>query len=533
MLAHGVPTLDSDEATYGLMALHVPSGEWSVFMWGQPYMSSLEAFYIAPFVAFLGPSALTLRIGPILLSLLFIATTSLMASRMYSRHVGLAAAALLAVGSPFFVVLSERAYGGYVETLCFGNVLLLLGLYSAPARRRRGVLAVIGLIAGIALWTDVLVAPYVVLACLVLWWQRRIRWLSRDIFIIGGSILLGAAPALYYNLVHGAPTPGSVLALTLAGTRGANAAPLLLVTLPRNLWLELIVSFPILLGGFLGGTQGAGLTPSEYLHQAAEHPSAYAVALILTGCAIVLFCGAAIHVLRDCRRTALRISEKAQFGATLVRRQGEAALIVLALCYTSAFALSSHAETYSAPRYLLPLFAVTPVLVAQGERALRWLSTRLSQRFAYPPARLHRWLGLGTVLLVCTWNLAGDIALTPLQTAASDHGIWVVASDDMLLRALRADHVHTVISNDYWEGMRLTFESGQQIIAVMMSSSGHLGFNRYQPYVTAGRADRRPAYLELTGTPEASRNIAHFQQGAFPRYTLTPTGPYTVLLPPS
>lgn len=34
MLAHDVPTLDSDEATFGLMALHVARGDWSVFMWG-------------------------------------------------------------------------------------------------------------------------------------------------------------------------------------------------------------------------------------------------------------------------------------------------------------------------------------------------------------------------------------------------------------------------------------------------------------------------------------------------------------------
>lgn len=530
MLAHGVPTLDSDEATFGLMALHVPSGDWSAFMWGQPYMGSLEAFYIAPFVALLGPSTLALRLGPMLLSLLFIATASLMASRLYSRPVALATAVLLAVGSPFYLVLSERAYGGYVETLVFGNVLLLLALFGGSTRAGSArALALIGLIAGLALWTDLLIAPYIAVACLVLWWQRRVRWRSRDSLILVGTLLVGATPALYYNVMHGAPTLGSVLSLTVAGSHGAHAAPSLLAVLPHNIWLELTVSLPILLGGFLGGTQGTGLTPSDYLRQAADHPAAYAVALALTACAVALFCGAAYRILRELRHAPLRAAKSGRCEAALIHRQGEAALALLAACYTAAFALSSHAETFSSPRYLLPLFAVTPVLVAQGERALHWLATR---RFASLPARSHLRLGLGIVLLICAWNLTGDIALTPLQTAARDHGIWIAGSDEMLLRVLAADHVHTVISNDYWEGLRLTYESGEHVVTVMMPTPGHLGFNRYQPYVTTGLADPRPAYLELTGTPEATRDMARFTDGAFPGYTRMRLGLYAVLLPP-
>ena len=532
MLARGVPTLDSDEATFGLMALHVPSGGWSVFMWGQPYMGSLEAFYVAPFVALLGPSAFTLRLGLMALGLLFIATTAILASRIYSRRVSLATAAVLVAGAPFFVVLSERAYGGYIETLCFGNALLLLALFGGSVRAGNAPsLALIGLIAGLGLWTDVLIVPYIAVAFLVLWWQRRVRWRSRDSLIVFGGLVAGAAPALYYNVTHGAPTLGSVLSLTVAGAHSysSQTAPSLLAVLPRNIWLELTVSLPILLGGFLGGAQGAGFTPADYLRQAANHPIAYAVALLLTGGAIALFIGVAFRVLRERLHTSLRVSRSGACDAMLIRRQGEAALVLLAACYVGAFALSSHPETFSAPRYLLPLFAVTPVLVAQGERALHWLTMR---RFTRLPDRSHLWLGLVIVLLVCAWNLAGDIALTPLQTAASDHGIWVVGSDDMLLHTLAADHIHTVISNDYWEGLRLTYESGERIITVMMTAPGHLGFNRYQPYVRTGLSDERPAYLELSGTPEANRDTARFRKGAFPGYTLTQVGEYTVLLPP-
>lgn len=103
MLTCGLPTLDSDEATFGLMALHVPHGGWSVFMWGQPYMGTIEAFSIAPFVALLGPTALTLRLAPMLLGLIFNAThgaptlSSVLMLTVASAHGTLASPNLLAI----------------------------------------------------------------------------------------------------------------------------------------------------------------------------------------------------------------------------------------------------------------------------------------------------------------------------------------------------------------------------------------------------------------------------------------------------
>jgi 4-amino-4-deoxy-L-arabinose transferase-like glycosyltransferase len=533
MLAHGVPAMDSDEAAFGLMALHIPRGDWSVFMWGQPYMGTFETFCIAPFLAIFGPSALSLRLGPLALGLIFIATTYLRASRIYSRRVGLYTAALLSVGSPFFVVLSVRAYGGYVETLLFGNLLLLLALAGKTSHGQSTWMAALtGLVSGLALWTDLLVVPYIAVASLVFWWQRRADVRGQAGLALFASLIVGAAPALFYNLTHGAPTLGSVLALTVAGTHGAHGAhafSTILATLPSNLWLELTVSFPILVGAFLGGTQGAGLTTADYMRQAARQPATYAVALTVGLCAIALFCCAALRVARECRVRSLRVSRHGDCDATLVRRQGEAALILLALCYAGAFALSGQPDIFATPRYLLPLFAATPVVVAQGERAVSGLLRRILAR---GPAPASLWLSPLVVAMLCVWNLAGDVGLTPLQTAARDHGIWVAGDDANLLRTLSSDSVHTVISNDYWEGLRLTFESGETILSVMMTSPGHLGFNRYQPYVDEGLADPRPAYLELTGTPEASRDVALLREGRYPGYRLTQVGAYTVLLPP-
>jgi hypothetical protein len=376
-----------------------------------------------------------------------------------------------------------------------------------------------------------LVAPYLLVAALVLWWQRRRRLRGRNGLALVVGLLIGAAPAIVYNLTNGAPTLGSMLVLTLAGRHGAHASPNLLGQLPRNLWLELTVSLPILVGGFLGGTQAAGLTPDDYLRQAVLHPAAYGLALALTLIALALVSGAAARVMRQRTLSPLRIwlGEEGD-DRNRVRRQGEAALLLLVVGYAAGFALGGQLSVFATPRYLLPLFAGTPLLVAQGADALAWLDRRLPNRVPIPPGR-RLWLASLLVVLVCGWNLAGDLALTPLQTAARDHGIWIAGNDDELLRMLRGHHVRTVISNDYWEGLRLTFESGETIITVMMTPQGHPGFNRYQPYVRQGLADPRPAYLELTGTLEASRDLALFDAGQRPGYTLVYTGEFILLLP--
>jgi hypothetical protein len=92
--------------------------------------------------------------------------------------------------------------------------------------------------------------------------------------------------------------------------------------------------------------------------------------------------------------------------------------------------------------------------------------------------------------------------------------------------------VATILSNDYWVGQRLTFESGETIRVVMVHPDGTLGFSRYAPYVTAGLADPRPAYLEIQQSSEAIELQQRFSSGSLTGYTESIFGSYLVLLPP-
>jgi hypothetical protein len=305
-----------------------------------------------------------------------------------------------------------------------------------------------------------------------------------------------------------------------------------------------------------------GLSPADFAALARAHPAAYAANLALALAALGLLASSALPLLRgewrwlsepapaasdvadapDTRRDVAR----GDSDGSRRTRQGRAALLLLALCYAAALALSKQQDVFTAPRYLFPIYSVTPLLVATAGQALRradaalrwrvvhWVAlarmasgASIVRRFPVPRA-----LFTGAALLaVFLWSLAGTVALAPGDTAARDHGQWIAGRDDALLALLRAHQVRTVVSNDYWEGLRLTYASGETIITVMVTPQGHPGFNRYRPYVVRGLADPRPAYVELTGTPEAALDVQRLRAGALPGYTSQRVGAFTLLLP--
>ncbi|HEY6407432.1 MAG TPA: hypothetical protein VIY29_08190, partial [Ktedonobacteraceae bacterium] len=66
------PISNSDEATIGLMAMHIQRGELPIFYYGQNYMGALEAYLGAGLFSVFGVSLFTLRLVTTLLFLLFL-----------------------------------------------------------------------------------------------------------------------------------------------------------------------------------------------------------------------------------------------------------------------------------------------------------------------------------------------------------------------------------------------------------------------------------------------------------------------------
>src|SRR5918912_4032260 len=176
IIASPLGEIDGDEAVVGLMALHIAfRGERPVFYWGQPYLGSLEAFSAAPLFRVFGSSTVVLKLVPAAYSLAFVALSAILARRLFGTGAALATAAYLAVPPAMWAVWSTKARGGYAELLFLGEALLLATLALAESRRRRLVL-LWGILAGLTFWTHLLAIVYLLPAVVFLALARRRRW---------------------------------------------------------------------------------------------------------------------------------------------------------------------------------------------------------------------------------------------------------------------------------------------------------------------------------------------------------------------
>lgn len=154
-----------DSATPGLMALHILRGEdFPLFYYGQHYMGALEAYLAAGFFALFGVSDFALSLSAIVFSLGWIAGTYAIFAEIGGRRAGLVAAAT-AVAPPWTALwYSVLTYGGYTATFCLGTwvLWLCLRIHRLGAEGRPGFIrvAALGLLAGLAIWTNYMSASF-------------------------------------------------------------------------------------------------------------------------------------------------------------------------------------------------------------------------------------------------------------------------------------------------------------------------------------------------------------------------------------
>jgi hypothetical protein len=291
LILRGWPALDSDEAIMGLMARHILTlGEHPIFFYGQHYLGVPDAYLVAGVFALLGQSTFALHLAMLALTAAFLALAYLLGRAAYGPAVGLLTLAFLALGPAFGLLREIAAIGGYQVTLLLGALLCLL-VYTElrqpasdskvrdhrrppersvapipgirqPARDRSWLqpwtwmvarYALIGLVAGLGLWADLLMAPFVVAALLALALGRAravgsafptSRWLAWAVLVAG--LVIGALPFILYNIQsHGATFAELSLQNQSAGQHGFFPAP--------GAWLgqigaTLAVGLPALLG---------------------------------------------------------------------------------------------------------------------------------------------------------------------------------------------------------------------------------------------------------------------------------------------
>ena len=446
------PPTNSDEATMGLAALHIAGGrDFPVFFYGQHYMGTLEAYLAAPLFLVAGPSVLALRIPALLLYAVFVAAMYALTRRLYDPRVAVLTVAVLALGSDRVIKNQLISAGGYPElgpaiALLF-LVALALGL--AGVRHRTLAYGACGLLVGLLLWVDWLALPYLAAAgtALVLTGGREL--LGRNGLALLAGTVLGAAPALAYNL------------------RAAPGADSLTVFLHQNADHGTASLGSRLVDGWLFGVpMGTGLcAQSRCGGWSMWWGVAYPVLLLVSG-------ALAVYGLRRC-------TDRVRHGYRL-------ALVLAAAGTLLAYVRSSApaVDRIENARYLSLLLVSTP--------AVLWpLVAAIARREAL--WRTVSALGLAAILGTGAAATVGAAAQIP---ATHQRAVNLRT----LVETLR-DKGITRIYSDYWSCDLITFLAREDIQCAVVTDDLRPGQDRYLPYRAAVAAADHPAYVIPVNLP--------------------------------
>jgi hypothetical protein len=471
-----IATPNADEAVVGLMTRHLLHGELTTFYWGQAYGGPQEVYLTVPLFWAFGQSWLALRLVPIALNAVACVLVWRVGRRTLGEPRATVAGALLWLWPPFTVVQLVHQNGFYGSNLVYPPLLLLLALRIAERPNVRRV-ALFGFVVGLAVWETSQIVPFLV--GVIAWLVWKARGALRHLPAAAGAAILGGAPWVVWNLIHGFES--------LNQAKGS---------MPRES-LRLLISpmLPMTIG-LRAPFSGQLLIPSTAV--------TYLVYLLL---------GAAFAV-----------------GAVRLRNRPASLLFVTALLFPVLYVLAPYtAGVTGNPRYLtvivpvLALLAAMPVRTAAaggvllaGATALSFVTlSRANAWFQETPHPTTQVRGLGARDV----NMLVPRDLGPL-----------IAS----LERLRVKHVYT----DYWLAYRLDFDSHEQITAtenrlIGMTFQGRqatptLLHTRYEPYARAVAAAPHSFlfYRRLVASADVvPKLLAH----GYRRHDL---GTYVLLMPP-
>jgi hypothetical protein len=565
LAARGWPQLDSDEGIVGLMTSdilarsHVP-----IFYYGQSYMGAILAYLSAPAFILLGATNFSLRVTVTVEIVAFLLVLYLFTRTIYSRRVALCTLALLALGPTSALYHEFYARAGNQTTLLLGTLILWLTVlrlqHADSARATRWIDIAIGLAAGVALWVDFLILPFLVAAGAALTvdaFRRRRRSgrssdvaaqpaLPRQLLTTGAACVVGMAPLIVSNVASDGRTFYQILVTGGAPGYAQGLEHITLLEHVRLLGLQLVsvllIGLPRALGnGPVCGSCALWPNPSAHAADAGQIGLEVLFALPFSLLAIGLWAIAALPLARDVARAVRSGRGGAPAGtraATAVmpsdpRWWGRAMLVGVAGLAFLMYVVS--AESYRNPitssRYLVALYACAPLAVAPllsgAERVWAWLRAVIRrQSHGERPAALA--YAATAVLLAAFFGAAVEAGTTLATTRdATIYGVPYGTRDAHLIAFMQA-HQATRFYAPYWTCYRIAFEAHAQFVCIVTRDDDafNLGQNRVVAYMTQVAQTPHPAYIfDPISTPASSAAVAqvaaHIAQGdpAFAGYT--------------
>ena len=231
--------VSNDDAILLLMGQAALRGELATTLWNQPYNGALDAYLLAPLVAFL-PHHAAYRLYQLLGGALLVLLVSLLARRLGGPAAGWAGALLAAWGTPYMALMTATGPPpNFLMPLVTGFPLLAaLGARDAPARGRAHIL-LMGLVCGLAIWNSALAIPaFAGMALGLLLAGLRPRLATGLTFTLG--LALGALPLVVARLIGA------------SGARVVTASSAVTALRPRWLWGQGLLDLGHALVGFLG-----------------------------------------------------------------------------------------------------------------------------------------------------------------------------------------------------------------------------------------------------------------------------------------
>lgn len=411
----------SDEAWPSLMALHILKGEFPVVYWGQAYMGTQESFIIAALIPLLGFNIVTMRLYPLVFSMIFCGVTYLLARKLYGQTTGLVTLALLTVPVPYLAMCGALIPpDNYLAVTTLGSLALLLLadlVFDEPNKRQWWKFVLLGLVLGYTFWLHILVISYIAVALLFLFLRDKLVFLRGEFWAGVFAFCIGSLPLLWYNATHDFATFSDI---------GRT------VSWPRS-W-ELVKELFGITIHFLIGTK---------VMLYGDNPHFVSLPAWLSFLLALIWIGALLVAVMPRLKSLLKLT-------LLSIRESDGTGLLLALVAATAFMFCRSARAgWDNVRYILPMISVLPIMLAVGLAQVRAWSRPVFAGLLIVVIGAQVW---GNILLVKAWSdprLVGEDLELPdtsrLFAFLKEHGI-------------RYAYAH------YWLSYRMTFESKEQFI---------------------------------------------------------------------
>lgn len=508
------PASNSDEATMGLMALHMARGtDFPVFFYGQSYMGSLEAALAAPLFNIFGASLVTLRLGMVLLFGLFLVVLYLLASLLYSRKLGLLSLVLLIFGSSEMFTRQLKAVGGAMETCLFGALALLLAIrlaltfvpdLSGVDRRRLLLYACLGGVFGLGIWSHMLVLPFVFLACVMLFLCCRPE-LGRYVWrgLIPG-LLVGLLPLLIYNVQH--PDRNSIVTLwqlhSVGGVGSSKTFGLLNFPWRMDLLGTISVSIPMTMGAnpLCPMSTAPGAWYDNLQFSCIAFQASWGLGYILL---LLLTCILAIRLLKR-GHWLLPFRSESELSVRRMQVLALGRVILLASAVLTLLAYVSSPGPALVPitseRYLVGMLVATPAVLAPLSSAFGLLRRSIAKPLAWAAVLLSGAV-IATVLSVLFMGTVTVFRQGPdVQADLNKH--------NALINYLLSQKISYFYS-DYWHCNRLIFQSEEKVVCAVLNNDLTPGQDRYPLYPALVKRAPQAAYVFASSSDQA-KNFAHW-----------------------